>query len=266
MAAWQTRDVTLLVEYVQSFRGCFHNISYSWRLYFTKIGFFAFLPACPINPIFARMNKRIFITGTGTGVGKTVTAACVTEALQADYWKPVQTGLSEGTDTNTILSLISNHKTICHPEVYALEAPESPHLAARMQQQTIDADRILARLDQFDPARPLVIEGAGGLMVPFNEELFTLDMISKMQARVIIAAQNYLGSINHAMLTARLLQHTGVPVIGWIFGGDWHSNEEDIIRWSGIPRIGRIPQAATVGKAFIQEQAQLLSPSLHQLL
>ncbi|SHM96268.1 dethiobiotin synthetase [Chitinophaga jiangningensis] len=212
------------------------------------------------------MNKRIFITGTGTGVGKTVTAACVTEALQADYWKPVQTGLSEGTDTNTILSLISNTTTICHPEVYALEAPESPHLAARMQQQSIEVDRILARLEAFDPSRQLVIEGAGGLMVPVNEEVFTLEMISRMQARVIIAAQNYLGSINHAMLTARLLQHTGVPVIGWIFGGDWHSNEEDIIRWSGIPRIGRIPQATTVGKAFIQEQAQLLSPSLHQLL
>lgn len=236
------------------------------RLYFTKIGFFAFHPACLINTIFAGMNKRIFITGTGTGVGKTVTAACVTEALQADYWKPVQTGLAEGTDTHTIQSLISNHITACHPEVYALDAPESPHLAARLQQQTIDTDLILARLREFDPARPLVIEGAGGLMVPINEEVFTLEMISRMEARVIIAAQNYLGSINHAMLTARVLQHTGVPVIGWIFGGDWHSNEEDIIRWSGIPRIGRIPRASTVGKAFIQEQAQLLSPSLHQLL
>ncbi|MBV8253745.1 MAG: dethiobiotin synthase [Chitinophaga sp.] len=212
------------------------------------------------------MMNRIFITGTGTGVGKTVTAACVTEALQADYWKPVQTGLAEGTDTNTIKTLLSNHITVCHPEVYALEEPASPHLAARLEHTIIDPGKILQQLNSFPTDRPLVIEGAGGLMVPINEEMFTLDLIKEMNAGVIIAARNYLGSINHAMLTARMLQHTGVPVIGWIFGGDWHSNEEDIIRWSGIPRIGRIPQAEAVGKAFISEQAQLLSDSLYQLL
>ncbi|NIG56344.1 dethiobiotin synthase [Chitinophaga sp. Cy-1792] len=212
------------------------------------------------------MNNRIFITGTGTGVGKTVTSACVTEALRADYWKPVQTGLAEGTDTDTIRNLLTNNISQCHEEVYALKEPASPHLAARLENVTIRPEAILARLESFDPARPLVIEGAGGLMVPVNEDLFTIDLIKSMQARVIIAARNYLGSINHAMLTARMLQHAGIPVAGWVFGGDWHSNEEDIIRWSGIPRIGRIAEAGTVGKAFIYEQAQLLTPALNQLI
>ncbi|MEZ2443118.1 dethiobiotin synthase [Chitinophaga sp. RCC_12] len=213
------------------------------------------------------MSERIFITGIGTGVGKTITAACITEALTADYWKPVQTGLMEGTDTDTVSSLLSNKVSVCHPEAWRLQAPASPHLAARLEHCTIDAERILELADQYQPVdRPLVMEGAGGLMVPVNEELFTLDLIVALKARVVIVAQNYLGSINHSMLTARMLQHTGVPVIGWVFGGDYHSNEDDVVKWSGYPKIGRIPLTDTVDKAFIQQQAQLLSASLHSLL
>ena len=213
------------------------------------------------------MSERIFITGIGTGVGKTITAACVTEALAADYWKPVQTGLTEGTDTATVQSLLSNEMSVCHPEAWCLREPASPHLAARMENVTIDLPRILELADRFQPAqRPLVMEGAGGLMVPLNEAVFTLEMITALRASVVIAAQNYLGSINHCLLTAKVLQHTGVPVIGWIFGGDHHSNEDDIVRWSGYPKIGRIPQARHVDKAFVKQQAQLLTASLHTLL
>ena len=213
------------------------------------------------------MSERIFITGIGTGVGKTITAACITEALAADYWKPVQTGLMEGTDTATVLSLLSNEMSVCHPEAWCLQEPASPHLAARLEGVSIDVAGILKLADRFQPAqRPLVMEGAGGLMVPLNEEAFTLDMIVALRAKVVIVAQNYLGSINHSMLTARMLQHTGVPVIGWIFGGDYHSNEDDIVRWSGYPKIGRIPQADHVDKAFVKQRAQLLTASLHTLL
>lgn len=217
--------------------------------------------------IFAGMSERIFITGIGTGVGKTITAAAITEALTADYWKPVQTGLMEGTDTDTVRSLLSNKVSVCHPEAWRLEAPASPHLAARLEHTRIETPPILQLADQYQPAhRPLVIEGAGGLMVPINEEVFTLDLIIALKARVLIVAQNYLGSINHAMLTARMLQHTGVPVIGWVFGGDHHTNEDDVVKWSGYPKVGRIPLTDTVDKAFIQQQAQLLSTSLHSLL
>ncbi|CAL1518053.1 dethiobiotin synthase [Chitinophaga sp. MM2321] len=213
------------------------------------------------------MNNKIFITGIGTGVGKTIVSACVTEALQADYWKPVQTGLAEGTDTDTVRRLLSNTVTVCHQEAYCLHEPASPHLAARLEKITIDTDFIVQEANRLRPAgRALVMEGAGGLMVPLNEEIFTLDLIGQLQAGVIIVAQNYLGSINHAMLTAKVLKHTGVSVIGWIFGGDEHSNEDDVVRWSGFPKIGRIPQAVQVDKEFIRQQASVLAAPLNALL
>lgn len=203
------------------------------------------------------MSNRIFITGIGTGVGKTLTAACVTEALGADYWKPVQTGLEEGTDTQTVRQLLSNTVSVCHKEVYCLREPASPHLAARLEQVRIEQEPILRQAEILQPAgRWLVIEGAGGLMVPLNEDVFTLDLISSLQAKVIIVAQNYLGSINHALLTAKVLQHSGIPVLGWIFSGEYHTNEDEVVKWSGYPKLGRIAWAEQVDKGFVREQAE----------
>lgn len=211
--------------------------------------------------------NRIFITGIGTGVGKTIVSACVATALEADYWKPVQSGYEEGTDTETVRALVSNGVTVCHPEAYVLKEPASPHLAARLENITINTDHIVTLADQLQPVyRPLVIEGAGGLLVPLTDDILTLDLVRDLNAGVIIAAQNYLGSINHSLLTASVLQHAGVPVIGWIFGGDYHTNEDDIVRLSGYRRIGRIPQAGEVNMAFVRQQAQLLSAPLKALL
>jgi dethiobiotin synthetase len=207
--------------------------------------------------------KRLFITGIGTGVGKTVSAACVTEALLADYWKPVQAGIEEGTDTKTVGALLSNTTSVCHPEAYCLQEPASPHLAARMEQVKIDVDKIVQQADQIQPSgRCLVIEGAGGLLVPLNDGVFMLDLIRRLQAGVIIVAQNYLGSINHSLLTARVLQYNKMPVLGWIFSGDHHSNEDDVVRWSGWPRLGRIPAASDLDAAFVREQANRLTINL----
>lgn len=206
------------------------------------------------------MSERIFITGIGTGVGKTVAAACVTEALQADYWKPVQTGLIEGTDTEVVRSLLTNKHSVCHPEAYCLHEPASPHLAARMEDVTINVKNVLEMAHHIQPVgRPLVIEGAGGLMVPLTEQAFMLDLVLDLDAKVIIVGQNYLGGINHALLTARVLKQSGVPVLGWIFSGNTHSNEAEIIGWSGYPLLGRIPYTALVDKAFVKEQAEKLS-------
>jgi dethiobiotin synthetase len=206
------------------------------------------------------MNQRIFITGIGTGVGKTLTAACVTEALQADYWKPVQTGLMEGTDTDTVKSLLTNPVSVCHIEAYRLELPASPHLAAREENVKINVKRIVELADTYQPAnRPLVIEGAGGLMVPLTEQVFTLDFILQLKASVIIVGANYLGSINHALLTSKVLQQHNVPVLGWIFSGETHSNEDEVVAWSGYPKLGRIPQAAHIDPAFVKQQAEALS-------
>jgi dethiobiotin synthetase len=205
------------------------------------------------------MSNRIFITGIGTGVGKTLTAACVTEALGADYWKPVQTGLEEGTDTQTVRQLLSNTVSVCHKEVYCLREPASPHLAARLEQVRIEQEPILRQAEILQPAgRWLVIEGAGGLMVPLNEDVFTLDLIASLQAKVIIVAQNYLGSINHSLLTAKVLRHSGIPVLGWIFSGEYHTNEDEVVKWSGYPKLGRIPWAEQVDKGFVREQAENL--------
>ena len=220
----------------------------------------AFLYYQPIELYLQLMSQRIFITGIGTGVGKTLTAACITEALQADYWKPVQTGLMEGTDTDTVKSLLSNPVSVCHREAYLLEEPASPHLAARMEEVTINVKRIIEVAATLQPAnRPLVIEGAGGLMVPLNDNTFTIDFIQQLEAQVIIVAQNYLGSINHALLTARALKQSGIPVMGWIFSGAFHSNEEEVVAWSGYPQLGRIPQTTLIDKAFVKEQAEKLS-------
>lgn len=206
------------------------------------------------------MSERIFITGIGTGVGKTVTSACVVEALQADYWKPVQTGLTEGTDTDTVKSLISNPVSVCHREAYCLEAPASPHLAARLEDVNINVKEILEQAHRIQPSgRSLVIEGAGGLMVPLTEQVFTIDFIQQLEAKVIIVAQNYLGSINHALLTAQVLRQRAIPVLGWIFSGEYHSNETEVVGWSGYPLLGRIPHTALVDRAFVKEQAEKLS-------
>ncbi|GEP88923.1 dethiobiotin synthetase [Chitinophaga terrae (ex Kim and Jung 2007)] len=213
------------------------------------------------------MSERIFITGIGTGVGKTVTAACITEALKADYWKPVQTGLLEGADTDTIKELLSNDVSVCHPELWKLELPASPHLAAREEQVKIEPGAIISRAADLQPVgRRLVIEGAGGLMVPLNDDYFTADLIRELGAKAIVVAQNYLGSINHALLTAGMLRRLGIHVLGWVFTGDYHSNEDDVVKWSGYPKIGRIPRAQHVDKSFVQQQAQLLSANLHSLL
>jgi dethiobiotin synthetase len=172
----------------------------------------------------------------------------------------VQTGLKEGTDTDTVRGLLSNPVSVCHREVYCLEEPASPHLAARMEDVTINVKRIIEVAESLQPAnRPLVIEGAGGLMVPLNEQTFTIDFIQQLKANVIIVAQNYLGSINHALLTARVLKHSGIPVMGWIFSGDVHSNEEEVVSWSGFPHLGRIPRTSLVDKAFVKEQGDKLS-------
>lgn len=209
------------------------------------------------------MTNRIFITGIGTGVGKTITSAVVTESLQADYWKPVQTGLTEGTDTDTIKNLVSNPVTKCHKEAYCLKEPASPHLAARLDGVNINVKRIIEIADTYQPAnRPFIIEGAGGLMVPITETIFTIDLIRQLKASVIIVAGNYLGSINHSLLTANVLQQSGIPVLGWIFSGDTHSNEDEVVAWSGFPKLGRIPQTSHIDKAFVKEQAEKLSLQL----
>src|SRR5690606_37588519 len=128
----------------------------------------------------------LFITGTGTDVGKTLVAAIITEALHADYWKPVQAGYADGTDSLRIQQMISNKRTKIHPELYCLEMPASPHIAAPAENKRITIEEIITHLPQTK--NELIIEGAGGLMVPLNEKELILTLIKKLKARAIIVS------------------------------------------------------------------------------
>ena len=195
----------------------------------------------------------LFITGTGTDVGKTLVAAIVTEALHADYWKPVQAGYADGTDSLRIHQMISNKTTTIHPELYRLKMPASPHIAAPAENKRISISEIIAHLPETK--NQLIIEGAGGLMVPLNEKELILTLIKKLKARVIIVSKNELGSINHSLLTAAVLKKEKINVAGWIFTDEYKNYEEEIAQWSGYPVIARIKHLPVISKETIRAEA-----------
>jgi dethiobiotin synthetase len=166
----------------------------------------------------------VFITGTGTAVGKTLISVMVSNALEADYWKPVQAGNEGGTDTETVAALLDKGRK-CIPELFKLSMAASPHIAARHEGTHVSVDAIIRQFetlkDNHPDSRYLVIEGAGGLMVPLNEQEFVADLIARLQARVILVSRNYLGSINHSLLTAQVCKQRGMDVLGWIFNDDY---------------------------------------------
>ena len=147
------------------------------------------------------MAQQYFITGIGTGIGKTITSAIITEKLKADYWKPIQSGDLAQSDSMTIESLISNNQTVIHSETYRLTQPLSPHLSAKI-------DGIEIELNNFQLPKTenhLIVEGAGGLMVPLNDKALILDLVKYLKLEVIVVSQHYLGSINHTLLTINTL-------------------------------------------------------------
>lgn len=209
------------------------------------------------------MNRPLFITGIGTGVGKTIVAAILVEALQADYWKPIQAGFSDGSDTLEVESLISNFRTVLYKESYKLKMAASPHIAARAEGKNIDMDYLVSDFMQFSGQEnqsgaenhTLIIEGAGGLMVPLNEHEFVINLIEKLNARVILVSRNYLGSINHSLLSAAICRERNIEVMGWIFNDHYLNYEEEIAQWSSYPKIASIPFSPLVDKTFISNQA-----------
>jgi len=156
-----------------------------------------------------------FITGIGTNVGKTIVSAILTESLQADYWKPIQSGTNEGKDSDTIRDLISNSKTIIHPESYLLKQPLSPHFAAKIDGVEIEMKEI--RLPITD--NNIIIEGAGGIFVPINETQFVIDIAKKIDCEIILVVSNYLGCINHALLSLNYLISNQYKIKAIVFNG-----------------------------------------------
>ncbi len=185
------------------------------------------------------MSLRFVISGTDTGIGKTVFAAALTHALKAHYWKPVQSGLEEETDSETVARLAGVPHTRILPEAYRLKTPASPHLSARLDTVTIDSALLQPpRLDG-----PLVIEGAGGLLVPLTERVLFADVFARWQIPLILCARTALGTINHTLLSLEALRQRAIPVQGVVFIGDEDRENQRIITNIGAVRpLGRLPR------------------------
>jgi dethiobiotin synthetase len=204
---------------------------------------------------------KLFITGIGTDVGKTITAAIITEALETDYWKPIQAGdLTDG-DTHKVQRYVSNDVTKFHSNSYALNTPASPHLAAQLDNVVID----VAAIQEPETKNHLVIEGAGGLFVPLNDTATIADLI-KPDYKVVVVSRHYLGSINHTLLTIEALQHRGFNIAGIVFNGnEMPSSEEIILKKTGLAVLGRIEEEPYFDKNVILEYADAFRENLLQL-
>ena len=202
------------------------------------------------------MNHQFFVTGIGTGIGKTLIAAILARALDADYWKPVQAG-TDNTDSQVMLDLLPGLHI--HPEVYKLSMAASPHIAAREERINISLENIVQRKPPGN--RNLIIEGPGGLLVPLNDNEFVANLIEALGVKVILVSRNYLGSINHSLLTAESCKARKISVTGWIFNDQYLHYEDEIVRWTGYPRIASIPFFKP-SRLFVEEQAMIVREQL----
>jgi dethiobiotin synthetase len=204
---------------------------------------------------------KLFITGISTDVGKTIASAIITEALEADYWKPIQAGDLENCDSHKVKSFLSNNKTVIHLNSYALNTPASPHLAAALDGVIIDLKKIIEPITN----NHLVIEGAGGVFVPLNENDAVIDLIQP-DYKVIVVSRHYLGSINHTLLTIEALQNRKINIAGIIFNGEENKATETIIlNKTGVKCIGRIEQEPYFDQDVIKEYADLFRDNLLEL-
>jgi dethiobiotin synthetase len=193
----------------------------------------------------------IVVTGTDTGIGKTVFAAALAGALDADYWKPVQAGLDEETDSNSVATLSGLTPDRILPEAYRLNTPCSPHRAAEIDGLTIDPARLTP------PTRDrLIIEGAGGVMVPVTRDLVFADIFARWALPTVLVARTALGTINHSLLSIEALRARHIPLLGIAFVGDANEDSETTIATLGkIKHLGRLPfltplTHATLAQAF----------------
>ncbi|USI72148.1 dethiobiotin synthase [Sphingomonas morindae] len=178
---------------------------------------------------------RLIVSGTDTGIGKTVFAAGLAAALGAGYWKPIQSGLEEGADTDAVRRL---GVTTTFPEAYRLTAPLSPHRAAELDGVTIDP----ARLTPPAGADPLVIEGAGGLLVPVTRDLLFADLFARWRLPLVLVARTALGTINHSLLSIEAARSRGITLLGIAFVGEANPDNEATIAAIGrVRRLGRLP-------------------------
>ncbi len=210
---------------------------------------------------FMKNNNTYFITGISTDVGKTVAAAIVAQALEADYWKPIQAGDLDNSDTHKVKRYIKNDITQYHDNAFKLHTPMSPHAAA-----AIDGVQIkVSQIQRPKTSNNLVIEGAGGLLVPINETETIVDLIEPTD-KVIVLSRHYLGSINHTLLTIEYLKTRNINIAGIVFSGDEHPTTESIItKMTGVVVIGRIDQEPYIDENVVADYADQFKEALHNL-
>ena len=204
--------------------------------------------------------KRIFVTGISTEVGKTIASAIIVEALGADYWKPIQAGDLESSDNHKVAELISNDVSVIHPNSYALSQAMSPHAAAELDGIEIQLSNIAAPVT----SNHLVIEGAGGLLVPLNDSNTILDLIDPAY-KVIVVSRHYLGSINHSLLTINMLLQKGFDVSVLFCGNQNKATESIISKMTGVGVIGRINEEQIFNKEVIKHYARKFREELLSL-
>jgi dethiobiotin synthetase len=196
------------------------------------------------------MTKGIVVTGTDTNIGKTVFAAGLAQLLDGAYWKPVQAGLEGETDSDVVRRLGGLDERHILPEAWRLRLPASPHLAAEREGVAIDPDAL-----HIPPAaQPLIIEGAGGLMVPLNRGSLAIDLFARWNLPVVLCARTSLGTLNHTLLSLEALRHRRIPVLGIALIGDAHpDNERTLATLGGVPVLGRLPRLDPLTKASLRE-------------
>lgn len=188
-------------------------------------------------------------------------SAVLTEALQADYWKPVQTGTIVSTDKEMVEMLVSNSKTKVFENSLEFLHPYSPHYAAALEKRDIDISQFIVPTTD----NRLVMEGAGGLLVPLNNTHLMIDLVKQLGTPVVLVTKHYLGSINHTLLSIEVLKQRQIPLAGIIFNGDkFADNEEIITGFANAPVIGRIEYSEDIDKSFVQQEADKLKASISQ--
>lgn len=206
---------------------------------------------------------KILVAGTGPDVGKTVVSAILATLLQADYWKPVQCGSEDASDTHTIKQLIDTSSLQVHAPAYSFRAPVSPHQAAQLENCRIEMEKFQLPKSQ----RPLVIESVGGIYVPLTPNNLSIDLFKRWHCKWIVVSRHYIGSINHTLLTLEALKRHGIPILGLIFNGtETPATEQAIVDMSGIPFIARLQPEENINPTIIQRYAKQWKHSFSQML
>jgi len=205
------------------------------------------------------LKKTLFVTGIDTNIGKTVVSAVLVSALNADYWKPIQSGDLDNSDSNKVAKMVGTNSVI-HPETFQLKNPLSPHVSAEMDGIQID-------LEDFtipNTKNSLIIEGAGGLLVPINKKGdYISDLICDLGVEVVLVVKNYLGSINHTLLSIEHLKSRGIRIKGIVVVGDKNEASESIItNNTGVKILHHLPIAEVLDQNFIKQQSELIKKAL----